>query len=106
MIENNIIDCFHSLWRKRTGVLDFLFANCPPSRILRQIVLVGRPAMKHVTRTDFVLELRRIIAVERIFHGIEVVQIAEELIKPMNGWQKLIAITEVVLAELDPFRDG
>src|SRR6266568_7511276 len=36
----------------------------------------------------------------RVFHGVQVIEVAEELVEAVDGGQKLIEITEVVLAEL------
>src|SRR5438552_14424949 len=36
----------------------------------------------------------------RIFHCIQVIEVAEELVEPVNGGQELIEIAEVILAEL------
>jgi hypothetical protein len=37
---------------------------------------------------------------KRVFHRVEVIQIAPELVEAVNGRQKLIAITQVIFAEL------
>ncbi len=43
----------------------------------------------------------RVVVVHfRLFFGIEVVEIAEELIEPMVGRQHVVQVAEVVLAEL------
>ena len=36
----------------------------------------------------------------RLLLGVEVVQVAEELVEPVHGRQELVAVAEVVLAEL------
>ena len=36
----------------------------------------------------------------RLVLGIEVIKIAEKLIKAMHGWQKFVAVSEMVLAKL------
>ena len=36
----------------------------------------------------------------RLVLGIEVIEIAEELVEAMHRWQKLVAVAEMVLAEL------
>src|SRR5690349_21124297 len=41
-----------------------------------------------------------IVVLLRFFFGIEVIQIAVELVEPVNGWQELIEVAKVVLAEL------
>jgi hypothetical protein len=36
----------------------------------------------------------------RVFHRIEVIKVAEELVEAVDGRQELIPVTEMVLAEL------
>src|SRR5947199_10460678 len=36
----------------------------------------------------------------RIFHGIEMIQIAKELVEAVDGWQELILVAQMVLAKL------
>ena len=74
----------------------------PNCSIDRRIVLVGRLAFQHAARTEFLSERRvlRIVVVVRLFLGVEVVEVAEELVEPVNGRQMLVAVAEVVLAEL------
>ena len=92
----------HPLFGERTGVGDLLLSDAPPARVDRRVVGVGRPAMHHAARTEHLFELRilRIIRQFGFFLGVEVVQVAEELIEPVNGRQKLVAVAEVVLSEL------
>ena len=56
--------------------------------------------MNHVARADLVQQLLRVIGVRRIFHRVEVIEVAEELVEAVNGRQELVEIAEVVLAEL------
>ena len=44
--------------------------------------------------------LARIVGVFRLFLRVQVVEIAEELVKSMRGRQELVEVAEVVLAEL------
>ena len=41
-----------------------------------------------------------VVRIFRLFLSVEVIEVAEELIKPVLGGQKFIAIPEMVLAEL------
>ena len=68
--------------------------------MLGRVVLIGRPAVNHVARADFVQQFLRIGGVRRVFHRVEVIEVAEELVEPVNRGQELVEITEVVLAEL------
>jgi hypothetical protein len=44
--------------------------------------------------------LSRVVALFGLFFGVEVVQVAEELVEAVHGGQELVAVAEVVLAEL------
>ena len=91
--------------RQRPGVLDPLLADAPPTRVLLRVVLVRRPAAEHAARAEALAELleavlRRIVRVLRILLGVQVVEVAEELVEPVDGRQELVLVTEMVLAEL------
>ena len=62
----------------------------------------SRRASEHAAwaKAQFELRILRIFGVLRFVLGIEMVEIAEELVETMNGRQKLVAVTEMVLAEL------
>ena len=69
------------------------------------VVLVGRPAVQHAARAELLRELRevlcgRVVGHLRLLFGIEVVEVAEELVEAMHGRQEFVAIAEMVLAEL------
>ena len=87
------------------GVLDLLLADAAPARLLGRIVLVGRPEWmtprgpKCLPETREVL-LRRIVVHLRLFFGVEVIEIAEELVEAVHGRQELVQVAEMVLAEL------
>ena len=59
-------------------------------------------ALQHAARAELRLELGvlRIVGVLRLVLGVEVVEVAEELVEPVDGRQELVAVAEVVLAEL------
>ncbi len=56
--------------------------------------------MDHVAGADGVQQILRIVGVRRVFHRVQVIQVAEELVEAVDGGQKLVAVAEVVLAEL------
>jgi hypothetical protein len=58
--------------------------------------------MQHAARTERCSELRilRIVGQFGFFLGIQMIQIAEELIEAVDGRQVVVAVAEVVLAEL------
>ena len=85
---------------ERAGVLDLLLADLAPARMLGRVVLVGRPAVEHVARADLVLQLLRVVRMRRVLHRVEVVEVAEELVEAVHRGQVLVAVAEVVLAEL------
>ena len=52
------------------------------------------------TEFEFELGVLGIVGVLRLVLGIQVIEIAEELVEAMNRRQKLVAVAEMVLAEL------
>ena len=85
-----IIDGFHALAGEGTGIFDLLttVAICP--------------AVEYPSGAEPLLEFRvlRIVYVFRLLLGIEVVEIAEELVEAVHRWQELVFISKMVLAEL------
>jgi len=45
-------------------------------------------------------QILRIVGMRWVLHRIEVIQVAEKLVEPMDGGQELIPIAKVILAEL------
>ena len=99
-VANLVVHRFHALGIERAGVLDPLLADLAPARHLRRIVFVGGPAMNHVARADDIQQVLRIVGMRRVFHRIEVIQIAEEFVEAMDGRQELVLVAKMVLAEL------
>ena len=97
-----LVHRLHPLPGERTGVLDSLLADLAEHRIDGRIVLVGRFALEDAARPELLSEIRvlRVVGVFGLFLGVQVIQIAEELIEAMHRRQVLVAIAEVVLAEL------
>ena len=89
-VEEFLVDRLHALDGQRSGVLDLLRA-----------VRVG-PAVQHAARPELLLELRvlRIVGILRLLFGVQVIEVAEELIEPVRGRKEFVAIPQVVLAEL------
>ena len=85
-VEEFGVDRLHALGVERAGVLD-------PA--------VGR-GLDDAARAELLPELGvlRIVGILRFFLGVEVVEVAEELVEAMRGRQVLVAVAEVVLAEL------
>ncbi len=85
-----VVHRFHALLRQGAGVLDLLAA-----------LAVG-PGVQHAARAEALLELGvlRVIRVFGLFLGIEVIEVAEELVEAVHRGQELVLVPEVVLAEL------
>ena len=82
----SLVGGLHALAGHRAGVLD---------------LAVGE-GVDHTPRAELLLELGilRVVVGLRLFLGVEVVEVAEELVEAMIGRQVLVAVAEVVLAEL------
>ena len=97
-----VVDRLHPLLGQRAGVLDRLLADLAEARIDRRIVLVGGLALEHAARAEL-LEIRRVLRIVGqlgFFLGIEVIEVAEEFVEAVDRRQRLIAVADVVLAEL------
>src|ERR1700678_4108908 len=55
-----LVDCFHTLFGQRAGVLDCLLADLTELRIDGRIVLVGSLAFENAARTELLPEIREI----------------------------------------------
>ena len=66
------------------------------------IVVVGGLALEHAARAELRLERRvlRIVGMLRLLLGVEVIEVAEELVEAVHRRQVLVAVAEMVLAEL------
>ena len=92
----------HARLVERARVLDLLLAHPAETRILGRVVLVGREGVQHAARAEFGFErgILRVVGVLRLLLGVEVVEIAEEFVEPVDRRQELVAVAQVVLAEL------
>ena len=94
--EHLRIKCFHPLAGERPGVLDLLFSDTPELGILRRVIHVGGPGMKHTPRTILRLVcgvlLARVVELLGFFLRIQVIEIAEPFIEAMHSRQVLVAI--------------
>ena len=100
--EDLVVDGLHALAGERAGVLDRLLADSAEARILGGVVAVGGPAVQHAARAELLPELRvlRVVGILRLLLGVEVIEVAEELVEAVDRRQELVAVAEVVLAEL------
>ena len=99
-VADLVVHRLHALGIERAGVLDLLLADLAPARHLGRVVHVGRPAMNHVARADDVQQILRIVGMRRVFHRVQVIQVAEEFVEAVDGGQELIQVAQMVLAEL------
>jgi hypothetical protein len=92
-IDDLVVDRLHPLPGQRARVLD-LVLSAP-----------GDPAPQDPARPEALTEVRvllrvRVIGVLRLLLGIQVVEVAEELVEAVGRRKVLVAVAEVVLAEL------
>ena len=85
---------------KLARVLDLLLADLAPARVDRGVVGGGRHRADHVARTDLGPQVLRIVRMAGVFHRVEVIEIAEELVEAVHRRQELVLVAEMVLAEL------
>ena len=97
-----VVDRLHPLLGQRAGVLDRLLADLAESRVDRRVVDVGGLAVEHAPRAVLLPESRvlGIVAKLRLLLGVEVVEVAVELVEAVDRGQELVAVAQVVLAEL------
>ena len=101
-VRRLVVDRLHPLLGQRAGVLDGLLADPAPARLLGRVVLVRRLAPQHAARAEHLPELAGPAgsSLLRLLLGVEVVEVAEELVEPVDRRQVLVQVAEVVLAEL------
>ena len=80
----------------------FCLPHAPKRGSSPGVVGVGGDAVEDAARAELLLERRvlRVVLVLRLLLGVEVVEVAEELVEAVHGGQELVAVAEVVLAEL------
>ena len=97
-----VVDGLHALLGQGSGVLDLLLPYLAEARIDGWVVRVGRESMQHAARTEFRSErwVLRIVLVLGLLLGIQMIEIAEELVEAVQRRQKLILVAQMVFAEL------
>ena len=83
-VEDFVVDRLHPLGPEFAGILDLLFADLAPPRLFGRIVDVGRPRVDHIARADDVLECRRVVAMRRVLHRVQMVEVAKELVEAVH----------------------
>jgi len=105
VLEDLVVDRLHPLPRERSRVLDALLADPAPAWLVGGVVLVRGPAVQDAARPEPLAEVRevlgrRVVRRLRVLLGVEVVEVAEELVEAVQRGQELVAVAQVVLAEL------
>ncbi len=97
-----VVDRLHAFPGECAGVLDGLLADLAPARLFGRVVALRRLGAQHAARAKGLPErgIARVSPRFRVLLGVEVVEVAEELIEAMHRRQELVAVAEVVLAEL------
>ena len=100
--EKFLVDRFHALGVERAGIFDRLLADTPKNGIYCRIILIGGLGLENAARPELRAEagVLRIVGIFRLLFGIEVIEVAEEFVEAVHGRQMLVAISQVVLAEL------
>src|ERR1700758_2318473 len=88
--------------RHRAAIHNWLLPQLAPSGVNGWIIRIGRLAVDDVARTEIGEELRRlrVIGLVRLFHCIEMVEDAVELVEAVNRWKEFVAIAKMVLTDL------
>ena len=101
--EHLLVHRLHPLLRQRAGVLAALLAPLPEAAVVGEGAGgVRRVAVEHAARAEHLLELRvlRVVGVLGLLLGVQVVEVAEELVEAVDRRDELVAVAQVVLAEL------
>ena len=96
------VDRLHAFLRERTRVLALLVAPFAKPWIWRGRVRTRGHAFQHAARREPRLEggILRVVLVFRLLFGVQVVHVAEKHVEAVHGRQMLVAVAQMVLAEL------
>ena len=104
LVEHFRVKSFHALASQLAVLFDLLFADAAKDGIHRRIVHIGRPRVQNVARTILRevggVFLAGVSELLRLLLCIEVIEIAIPLVEAVDGGQELIAVAQVILAEL------
>src|SRR5205814_7767019 len=101
--EDLLVHRLHPLLRQWAGVLTALLAPLPEAAVVGECARrVRRVAVEHAARAEPLLErgVLRVVGVLGLLFGIQMVEVAEELVEAVDRRDELVAVAEVVLAEL------
>ena len=97
------VEGLHALPSQLAVLFDLLFADAAEDDH-RRIILVRGPGVQHIARTILRevggVFLAGVSELLRLLLGVEVIEIAIPLVEAMDSGQELIAVAQVVLAEL------
>ena len=102
-VQEFLVDRLHALLRRAGPVSShFCLPQGPKRGSSPGVVGRGRGALQDAARAELRLEARvlRIVGVLRLVLGVQVIEVAEELVEAVDGGQELVAVAEMVLAEL------
>ena len=104
-LDEVVVARLHPLAGQWSGVLDGLLADPSPPWVLGLVVLPRRTAVEHAAGAEALPELResvlaRVVGILGVLLGVEVVEVAEELVEAVRRGQVRVEVSEVVLAEL------
>jgi hypothetical protein len=54
----------------------------------------------HIAWANDVQQILRVVGMRRVFHRVQVIEVAEEFIEPVDGGQELILVAKMIFAEL------
>jgi len=98
-LSHLVVHRFHAASAQLAGILDLLLATLPHrGSTVESSTLFAHDG--HVARAHLRPQILRIVWMTGVFHRVQVIEIAEELVEPVHRGQELVAIAEVVLAEL------
>ena len=87
-----VVDRLHALPGQRTGILDLAVSSGPDDTTRSEFLPEGRAVGRY--------EFTGIVLMLRLLFGVQVIEIAVELVEAMVRRQMLVTIAQVVLAEL------
>jgi hypothetical protein len=101
-LDELVVASLHAFSVQRARVLDLLLADLAPARHHGLVVLVRGPRMNHTARAELLAESRilRIVRLLGVFFGIQVIEVAEELVEAVIRGQHVVQVAQVVRAEL------
>ena len=98
-----VLDGLHALAGQRPGVSDGLAADPAEAFVLGRVVGLAGPGVQHAAGGEQPLHHRvvpGVIGLLGLLLGVQVIQVAVELVEAVHGGEELVAVAQVVLAVL------